>query len=464
VRGSRSWAGIAVIAVVVGLAGAACGGSSKNGGGGLGPTTTTSAIAGACKHATLTSPDVGVTASTITVTVMADVGSPLSPGLFQGSVDAVKAWAQYVNAGGGLACRQVVVKTVDSQLNADEAKNGIITACRNSLVLVGTTALFLDDMRPAQSCPDKTGAATGIPDLPALQTEPAEQCADISFSVVQQGTSCPYSGSGVRRYREATSEIAWFKAHVTTDLHGVFVLASDLPSTITASTPVFAAIEKNGVKLDKQFGVSALATQSQYTPVVAAIKAAKATWVISGLDSPGLVKLRKEAALQGVNTVKVWTCVQACYTPAFLTQAGPAAAGQYVYLSFLPFEDQGTNAMLDTFLKYDKKPDSFGVEAFASGLLFQKVVDDIVTKSGPNAITRSAIIAELRTVHAFDAGGLIATIDIANRQASPCTIVMHAQQGKWVQVDPAKKGTFDCNEPDGITELSLDPIKAYKPS
>jgi Periplasmic binding protein len=460
-RSNRWWT---VIATVVCVAAAACGGSGKSGSGSLGGTTTTTKVADACKHTTLTSSEVGVTPTTITVTVMADVGSPLSPGLFQGSVDAVNAWAAYVNAGGGLACRQVVVKTIDSKLSPDESKNGIITACQDSLVLVGTTALFLNDVRPMEACKDKTGVATGIPDLPALQTEPVEQCSDISFSVVQQGTSCPYSGSGVRSYRETTSEVAWFKAHVTTDLHGVFVLASDLPSTITASTPVFAAIEKNGVKVDKQFGVSDLSTQSQYTPVVEAIKAAKSTWVISGLDSPGVVKLRKEAAAQGVNTVKVWACVQACYTPAFLTQAGSAAEGQYVYLSFLPFEDQGSNATLDTFLKYDKKPDSFGVEAFASGLLLQKVVDDIVTKSGPNAITRAAVIADLRTVHAFDAGGLIANTDIANRQASPCTILMQAQQGRWVQVDPAKKGTYDCSEPGGITELSLDPIKAYKPS
>jgi hypothetical protein len=40
---------------------------------------------------------------------------------------------------------------------------------------------------------------------------------------------------------------------------------------------------------------------------------------------------------------------------------------------------------------------------------------------------------------------------------------MQARHGKWMQVDPAKKGTFDCREPHGITQLSLDPIKAYQP-
>jgi hypothetical protein len=122
---------LVVIAIVVGLTAVGCGGSNKSGSGGLDATTTTSQSASSCKGKTLTAPEVGVTPSTITVTVMADVGSPLSPGLFQGSIDAMKAWATYVNAGGGLACRQVVVKTIDSKLSPDETKNGIITACRD---------------------------------------------------------------------------------------------------------------------------------------------------------------------------------------------------------------------------------------------------------------------------------------------------------------------------------------------
>jgi hypothetical protein len=120
--------------------------------------------------------------------------------------------------------------------------------------------------------------------------------------------------------------------------------------------------------------------------------------------------------------------------------------------------------VLDTFLKYDKSPDSFGVEAFASGLLLQKVVDGIVTKNGPNAITRAAILAALRNVHEFDAAGLIAPIDISGRRTSPCIIVMQVRQGRWIQVDPAKRGTFDCSEPHSITQFDLDPLKAYRPN
>ncbi len=451
------------VCIVAALLMTACSssGSSK---GGLGGTTTSATKADVCAGKTLTASEVGVTPTTIKVTVMADVGSPLSPGLFQGSIDGVKAWADWINANGGLGCRQVTVEQVDSKLSADESKNGITTACANSLVLLGTTALFLNDMRPAEGCKDKAGVATGIPDLPVLQTEPVEQCSNISYAINPNAGSCPYSGKGVRDFQAVTPAIAWFKKNVTSDLHGIFVVPSDLPSTITSSTPVFAAIEKQGVKLDKEFGRSGLATQSQYTDIMQAIKANKSTWAMNGLDFAGTVKMRKEAAAQGVNTVKVWACSLQCYAPGFISQGGPAVEGQYAWLQILPFEDKGTNDMLDAFLQYDKKPDSFGLQAFAGGLLLKQVVDTIVQADGPNAITRAKILQTIRGIHDFDAGGMIVPTDVAGKIPSNCIVIAQVQQGAWVQVDPVKKGTFDCDEPGAITKLSLDPLAAYKPS
>ncbi|HEY5011862.1 MAG TPA: ABC transporter substrate-binding protein [Acidimicrobiia bacterium] len=451
------------LAVASCMAIAACGGSSKSGGG-LDSTTTAAKANDACKGKTLTSSEVGVSPTTITVTVVADTGNPLSPGLFQGSVDGVNAWAAYVNANGGLACRQVKVLTHDAFLSADEAKNGVTTACTNSVVLLGTSALFLNDMRPVEGCKDKAGAATGIPDLPVLQTEPAEQCSAISFAVIPNGAACPYSGTGVRAFQAVTPAVEWFKKNVTTDLHGVFVVPNDLPSTITSSTPIFTAIQNDGVKQDAQFGASGLFTQSQYTPIAQAIKAHNSTWVMNGLDFAGTLKMRKEAAAQGVSSVKVWACSLQCYNPNFILQGKDAVDKQYAWLQFLPFEDKGSNALLDAFLKYDAKPEGFGLQAFSAGLLFQQVVNDIVAKSGPNAITRSAILDGIRAVHDFTAGGLLVKTDIAGKTPSPCIAIVQVQNGAWVRVDPVKKGTFDCDQPSAITKLTLDPLKAYKPS
>ena len=453
--------GLVALTLVV----AACGSAKSNGGGGLAgdSTSTPTSAKNDCSGKTLTAGEIGVSPTTITLTVMADVGSPLSPGLFQGSIDGVKAWADYVNANGGLACRQVTVETSDSKLSADEAKNGITTACGNSLALVGTTALFLNDMRPAANCQDKAGVATGLPDLAVVQTEPVEQCSPLSYAVIPNAGACPYSGKGVRHFKSVTAAIAWFEKNVTTDLHGPFIVAADLPSTITSSTPLFHAIQSLGVKSDAEFGASGLWTQSQYTPVAAAMKAHNATWAMNMLDYAGTVKMRKEAQAQGVSSVKVWACTLQCYAPGFISSGGPEVEGQYSWLQFLPFEDKGSNPTLDAFLQFDKKPDAFGVQAFAAGLLLQHVVEQIVAADGPNGITRAKVLEMLKTVHDFDAGGLLVKTDIAGKQPSPCIVIMQVQQGKWVRVDPVKAGTFDCTEPTSITESDLDPVAAYKP-
>ena len=47
--------------------------------------------------------EIGVTADTIRIAVIADVDNAARPGLFQGSVDGVNAFAKFVNANGGLA-------------------------------------------------------------------------------------------------------------------------------------------------------------------------------------------------------------------------------------------------------------------------------------------------------------------------------------------------------------------------
>jgi hypothetical protein len=450
-----------VVMLVVLLAASACS-SGKKIGGGL--TTTTSSpvsetTSDICKTTTLTASEVGVTPTTITVSVMADTGSQLRPGLFQGSVDAVEAWAKYLNAKGGLACRQVVVKALDSKLSGDDAKNGITTACGNSLAMVGTTALFLDDMTPAEQCKDHTGAATGIPDLAVLQTYAAQQCSPISFAALPSSSSCPYT-SGVRTFGATTVTMDYYKRkYGATALHGMYLIPSDLPSTISASTPQVQAFSMQGIKADKQFGVSAGFTQSGYTPIVQAIKADHATFVKNGSDVITSIFLRKEAQVQGVSSVKVWDCSLACYDQRLIQQGGSAVEGQYAWLSFLPFEDKGHNAELDSFLQYDAKPDGFGAQAWVAGEVFADAVNAVVAKSGPNGLTRASLLEAIRGIHDFDANGFVAPTDIGGRKGASCLIGMQVKDGKFVRVDPVEPGKFDCTGK--VFSFSIDPVKAY---
>jgi ABC-type branched-subunit amino acid transport system substrate-binding protein len=429
-----------------------------------GTTTTVGATDVDCAGKTLTSPEIGVTDKEITVTVIADVDNPARPAVFEGSWNGVKAWADFMNANGGLACRKVVVKTRDSHLSAEESKNAVAAACGDSLALVGTTAIFLQDVRAMDGCKDRAGAATGLPDIALLQTETRHQCSEVSFAVLPTGAICPYSGSGVRDYAIPRTQYDYYtETYPGEDLHGVFVIPKDLPSTIAVTMPIFRASNQVGMRPDAEFGLSALATQPEYTQVVQAMKTNRATYARNMIDYSANVLMRKEAKAQGIDTVKVWDCSVQCYDKRLITEGGDAVEGQYVWISFLPLEDGlGTNANLDAFIRYNKKPDGFGAQAFVAGMAFTEAVNKAIASHGndPNAITRANLLTEFRNMHDFDAGGMIPKTDIGGKRSSVCVVGLQVQNGRLVRVSPVERGMFNCGK--DLVELSIDPIKEYK--
>ena len=136
-----------------------------------------------CAGVTLEATETGITADEITVLVMADVGSELAPGLFQGNLDGVNAWAKAVNANGGLACRQVKVIEWDSKISPVESTNGFLEACSKAAALVGSNSLFIGDVTIIKTCTDAAGSATGIADIAERAVDAQHQCSPNVFPV-----------------------------------------------------------------------------------------------------------------------------------------------------------------------------------------------------------------------------------------------------------------------------------------
>jgi hypothetical protein len=175
------------------------------------------------------------------------------------------------------------------------------------------------------------------------------------------------------------------------------------------------------------------------------------------------VLLRKEAALQGLTGIKVWDCGSACYDPQFLASGGQDVEGQYVDTTFLPFlsqADQKANKMAANFVKYvgADTAASYGAYTWAAGIAFRDAVNAIVKRDGVNGITRTAILAELAKVHAFDAEGLIGEIDLAGRKVSACDVTLQVKNGTFVRVNPTKPGTYSCS-PKNVITRKLDLVK-----
>ena len=291
---------------------------------------------------------------------MADTGSPLAPGLFQGNVDALKGFEKYINANGGIGCRQLKVETWDSKLDPTETKNGQINACKTALALVGGNSLFNPDVTEMNTCADSKGAATGIAEhLGAGQRRQRAVLAELVHHpghrrALHRRRHAAHGLARVHRLHRPARLLPDHRAEPDRPVHGagrsahhraVGHLPDRGPGRGRASSWIGA------VK------VSGRDEQSAYTPRVQAASNGNANYVYNGSNDTAMINMRREAAAQGLDSVKVWACSLACYTEKFKA-AGADVEGTYVWMQFLPFEEKGSNQELDNYLASVATPDS----------------------------------------------------------------------------------------------------------
>jgi ABC-type branched-subunit amino acid transport system substrate-binding protein len=405
--------------------------------------------------------EVGVTADTIRIAVVADVDNVPAPGLFQGAVDAVEGAAKYINAKGGIAGRKVQVDFIDSHLNPNEARNAVITACQQDFALVGTAALFLSNMDDAISCKDINGQATGLPDLPGIVTGIPETCAPITFSPTGPQLLCDTKDQHPQTYQGNQGDTTYYKKHLNKKISGAFVLPNDTPDANRGDAVQEAIAVQNGVKADQSPTASGRDPQSVYTPVVQKMKADGSNWGWSGLAYANVVQLRQEAQLQGLNDPKIiWGCTTACYTQKFIDTGGDAVNGEYIPMAFLPFNETKYNQGLADYIKYTGKDKAagLGVYSWAAGIELQQALQSVVKAKGNNAITRANLLDALKNMTSFDSNGFIGKANVGGKVTTSCFILEQVKDGKFVRVWPTKPGTFDCTKSNHVT-VKADLIK-----
>jgi ABC-type branched-subunit amino acid transport system substrate-binding protein len=393
--------------------------------------------------------EVGVSSTTIKVAIVADVDNSIVPGVLQGLVDGVKGWAKYINANGGIAGRKVQVDFIDSKLNANAARNAIIKACADDFALVGTGALLLNTFDDELNCTDGTGKTTGLPDIASIVTNTTYACAPNVFPISPNSVDCTTIDRTPQTYRYNNGDSKYLSKNNSNSMHGSFVLAGDSPAVARASSVGRNGAQAAGIKSDHEWTVSGFAPQSEYTPIIQQMKADNSNYGLSLQAVPGVIAERQEAQLQGLNDPNiVWVCSIACYYDDSFVKAGDGVNGEYMAMSFLPFDEGSANPMTKNFVKYvgKDKLNGFASWGFTSGLLFQQAADAVVKKNGNDALTRANLLAELKTIHDFDGQGMVAKTDVGDKVPSSCFMLDRFRNGKFVRVYPTKKGTFDCKQ------------------
>ena len=107
------------------------------------------------------------------------------------------------------------------------------------------------------------------------------------------------------------------------DLHGIYIFGSDIRAARNASfSSGLGQLREVCCTSDRDFDLPSQAPQSAYTPVAQEIKDKSSTYAQSAGPVNTTVALRKEAKLQGVNSVEVWDCGTQCYDEAMIEQGG----------------------------------------------------------------------------------------------------------------------------------------------
>jgi len=417
-----------------------------------------SASASAAPTGTVPASDVGITASTIRVAMIADVNNPLVPGLFKDSVNAVDAWAKEVNAAGGLDGRQVQVDFCDSQLNPNATTACVIKACQNDFALVGTSANALVDLSDLDGCKNAAGKAVGIANLAAFAFVP-EVCDPDTYGAGGVGSYCATAKQSPSTYQVPVGDTRYLVAH-NPGLHGIWMYDTDDPTFKLTEEPLFQAESNIGIKKDGQgfYPLSGGVPQSALTPFIQQIKASGSTFVYDDTTTQSMVLLRKEAALQGVNNqVKVWECNSGCYDPSFAQLGGATVNGTYASLLELPYlSDQKANPALDKLITDLGGPSNFNNNAYGSyvmALLFQDAVNKVIASG--QTLDRASLFTVLnKDETAFTAQGNIGATNVSGHLGSNCEVLVQLQNGTWNRVDPATPGTFDCS-PNNVSTLKM---------
>ena len=418
------------------------------------------------QDAPLEASEFGVTEDTITITVVAAIDVPGFPGLFQGNHDGVDAWADYINnsckpKNTCVAGRKIEVKHFDSKLSGDEARAAFRQACEDSFALIGTGVLLLQNFDDIINCEDKAGEVTGLPDFGVTTTEPNEQCAPSNFAINPASLRCPVEPGEPEQYHVNLGPTQYFLSKFD-DLKGAWIYPADSASAKNSQVPIFRGEAEAGIETVFEGDVSALAPQSEYTSIAGSVRDAGATYFKSGLAFDSTVKMRKEAATQGVE-MTVWNCSLQCYDKKLLAPENvDAVEGQYVYTPFLPFIGKSSeakqNKMLRNFIKYTNRDgrvqDGFAIQAFAMGLFVTQAIENAIGDD-PNSLTRAALLEASADIHDFDADGMIAPIDVGGREPNSCFVLFQVRNGEFKRVHPKKKGTFDCKKKNKA-EIELD--------
>lgn len=368
--------------------------------------------------------DVGVTATSILVGNVSDLGGPV-PGLFQGGPYGVQAYFDYVNSQGGVYGRKLKLAASDDQLQCSQNEADYQNTVGSVFAYVGSWSL--DDSCGAQ-------VMSAHPNVPMMQTYLSPDMSNLA------------NAFGIAPYSQQFYLGPWlyFKQKFPDAIGSVGTLVGNQASAVAAWKHLQAAIQSIGYKVTYEDDFPP--AQSNFSADVIRMKSQNVKMVVlSSVNAPDAAIFASEAAQQGFKP-EVWVC-PICYAGSYVSEAGGASSveGQYQYINTAAFLGDPSVPEVSTYLKWlhsaysSFSPDEFSAYSWANAALFVHIIEQV----GPH-LTQKAVLAALAATSTFNDNGMVSTAQIGAKKPSNCYNIFQIHAGQFVKVDDPPAG-FRCD-------------------
>jgi ABC-type branched-subunit amino acid transport system substrate-binding protein len=373
----------------------------------------------------------GVTPTTVTVGNI----STQTGGLFLGALVGTRAYADYVNASGGINGRKLVVDGADDGYN-DGQKNKALTRADigSDFALVGGFSLN-----------DGYGGSV-------LATDPS--VPDVTVSLDEATNQLPNTFSPQPADDGwQLGPLVYFQKKYPSDVTHAAALVADEPSAISAWDGEKAAMGHLGYKIpyDAQFAI----TQTDFTQNVIAMRN-DGVKILFIEQMPENYASAVFDALNQQDFHPVVVLGASTYSSALIPASGGAAGtdGAYLEQAASLYLGQDTSAIpaVRTFQAWVQKaspgfkPDLYTLYGWVSAELFAQALQ----KAGKDP-SRGSELQALRSISSFTGDNILPTVDPATKTPAECYLIARIVNGAFVRTDDPPVGGathgYRCDQP-----------------
>jgi ABC-type branched-subunit amino acid transport system substrate-binding protein len=381
-------------------------------------------------------PTPGITAKTVTVGSISDISSPV-PGLFEGAKIGTEAYFAYINSQGGVNGRKLVLDARDSAFSSGAVTNEATSIAKNDFAIVGGFSLLDNAEQP-------------IIDSAKLPTV-AQILNPSLFKDPNVYSAAPQVDGG-----NITGPYKWLKSKYPSAVKALGMIGDNTTASVLA-------VEKTDRALTESLGYKwvysrdASYTETTFLPDIIKMKSSGVQLVFLPTQIGAYIAtIAQEMKQQNLNALLL--SGPNAYESDF--KPGSAGNGTLVTMTTAMYRGEDAKAVpaVALFDKWAKKVDPqtqldvYTADAWMNAELFVQALK----AAGPNP-TRASLDAQLNKITSFDAGGLMAPQNPAQKIPGQCWLVTQYENGTWKRISPDPKTGFVCN-PKGFFPASYTGI------